>query len=172
MDAGALCGSREVRHRALPQRRRRRERSARAIERRPGAADGPDLSGSAPKEQNMGAPLRLASGHGGLQATKRPVRLRPLPHQPARHLPPVRAQHGQGSGPAKSTFEASKWQRYRSKMRATGSHSTGKGILFRDRSHFAHCCVGKLGHRATMPSACRLALNKMASNLEGGFSRS
>ncbi|MEQ1552248.1 serine hydrolase [Sphingorhabdus sp.] len=33
-------------------------------------------------------------------------------------------------------FEASKWQRYRSKMPAGDSHSTGKGILLRDRSHF------------------------------------
>jgi hypothetical protein len=36
----------------------------------------------------------------------------------------------------------------------------------RDLTHFAHCCVGKLGHRTTMPSACRLALSKMASNLD------
>jgi hypothetical protein len=41
-----------------------------------------------------------------------------------------------GSGPLKSTFAASKWQRYRSKMSASGSHSACKGILFRDRSHF------------------------------------
>jgi carboxymethylenebutenolidase len=41
-----------------------------------------------------------------------------------------------GSGPIKSTFAASKWQRYRSKMAAVGSHSACKGILFRDRSHF------------------------------------
>ena len=41
-----------------------------------------------------------------------------------------------GSGPLKSTFAASKWQRYRSKMAAAGSHSACKGILFRDRSHF------------------------------------
>lgn len=36
----------------------------------------------------------------------------------------------------------------------------------RDLTHFVHCRVGKLRHRTTMPSACRLALNKMASNLE------
>jgi hypothetical protein len=41
-----------------------------------------------------------------------------------------------GSGPLKSTFAASKWQRYRSKMSAVGSKSACKGILFRDRSHF------------------------------------
>jgi len=41
-----------------------------------------------------------------------------------------------GSGPIKSTFAASKWQRYRSKMAAAGSHSACKGILLRDRSHF------------------------------------
>jgi thiazole synthase len=41
-----------------------------------------------------------------------------------------------GSGPIKCTVEASKWQRYRSKMPAADSHSTGKGILFRDQSHF------------------------------------
>jgi hypothetical protein len=34
-----------------------------------------------------------------------------------------------GSGPLKSTFAASKWQRYRSKMSAAGSHSACKGIL-------------------------------------------
>ncbi len=35
-----------------------------------------------------------------------------------------------------------------------------------DLTHFVHCLVGKLGHRTTMPSACRLTLNKMASNLD------
>jgi hypothetical protein len=30
---------------------------------------------------------------------------------------------------------------------------------------FVHCCVGKLGLRTTKPIACRLALNKIASNL-------
>ena len=41
-----------------------------------------------------------------------------------------------------------------------------------DLTHFAHGRVGKLGHRTTMPSACRLALCKMASNLDGLFNRS
>ena len=35
-----------------------------------------------------------------------------------------------------------------------------------DLTHFVHCVVGKFGHRTTMPISCRLALNKMASNLE------
>ena len=34
-----------------------------------------------------------------------------------------------GLGPLKSTFAASKWQRYLSKMAAAGSHSACKGIL-------------------------------------------
>ena len=38
-----------------------------------------------------------------------------------------------------------------------------------DLTHIVHCCVGKLGLRPTKPSACRLALNNMASNREGGF---
>ena len=41
----------------------------------------------------------------------------------------------------------------------------------RDLTHFAHCCVGKIGHSTTMPNACRLALSKMASNLERAFDR-
>ena len=36
-----------------------------------------------------------------------------------------------------------------------------------DLTHFVHCYVGKLGLRTTKPGAYRLALNKMASNLEG-----
>jgi PRC-barrel domain len=43
---------------------------------------------------------------------------------------------GLGSGPIKYAFEALKWQRYRRKMPAADSHSTGKGILLRDRSQF------------------------------------
>jgi hypothetical protein len=34
-----------------------------------------------------------------------------------------------------------------------------------DLSHFVHCCVGKARLRTTKPPLCRLALNKMASNL-------
>ncbi|MEQ1538905.1 MAG: NAD(P)-binding domain-containing protein [Sphingorhabdus sp.] len=41
-----------------------------------------------------------------------------------------------GSGLIKNAFEASKWQRYRRKMAAADSHSIGKVILRRDRSHF------------------------------------
>jgi hypothetical protein len=36
-----------------------------------------------------------------------------------------------------------------------------------DLAHFAHGVVGKLVHRTTMHCARRLALSKMASNLEG-----
>ena len=38
-----------------------------------------------------------------------------------------------------------------------------------DLTHFVHCRVGKLGLRTTKSGAYRLALNKMASNREGGF---
>jgi len=41
-----------------------------------------------------------------------------------------------------------------------------------DLTHFVHCRVGKLGLRTTKSGAHRLALNKMASNHEGGFNRS
>lgn len=34
-----------------------------------------------------------------------------------------------------------------------------------DLDHFAHCCVGKARLKTTKPALCRLALNKMASNL-------
>ena len=54
-----------------------------------------------------------------------------------------------GSGPLKSTFAASRRPS--------------------DLTHFAHCHVGKLGLRTNKPCACRLALNSMASNREGGF---
>jgi hypothetical protein len=36
----------------------------------------------------------------------------------------------------------------------------------KDLTHFAQSVVGKLGHRTTMPGACRLTLSKMASNLD------
>jgi len=38
-----------------------------------------------------------------------------------------------------------------------------------DLTHFVDCHVGKLGLRTTKSGACRLALNKMAPNREGGF---
>jgi hypothetical protein len=38
-----------------------------------------------------------------------------------------------------------------------------------DLTHIVHCHVGKLGLRTTKSRACRLALNNMASNREGGF---
>ena len=41
-----------------------------------------------------------------------------------------------------------------------------------DLAHFAHGIVGKLGHSTTMPGACRLALSKMASNLDEILNRS
>ena len=41
-----------------------------------------------------------------------------------------------------------------------------------DLTHFVQCCVGKTRLRTTKPALCRLAPNKMASNLEGGFNRS
>jgi hypothetical protein len=41
-----------------------------------------------------------------------------------------------------------------------------------DVTHFAHGVVGKLAPRTTRLCACRLALSKMASNLEGTFSGS
>ena len=36
-----------------------------------------------------------------------------------------------------------------------------------DLTHFVHCRVGKARLRTAKPAPCRLALNKMASNLEG-----
>ena len=41
-----------------------------------------------------------------------------------------------------------------------------------DLTHFVHCFVGTLGLRTTKPVACRLALNKMVSNLVDLFNRS
>ena len=41
-----------------------------------------------------------------------------------------------------------------------------------DLNHFVHCCVGKARLRTTKPSLCRLALNKIASNLDGLLNRS
>ena len=41
-----------------------------------------------------------------------------------------------------------------------------------DLTHFVHCIVGKARLRTTKPALCRLTLNKMASNLEGGFNGS
>jgi hypothetical protein len=41
-----------------------------------------------------------------------------------------------------------------------------------DLTHFVHCYVGKARLRTTKPALCRLALNKMASNLEGVFNKS
>jgi len=38
-----------------------------------------------------------------------------------------------------------------------------------DLTHFVHSCVGKAHLRTTKPPRCRLALNKMASNRDGGF---
>ena len=42
----------------------------------------------------------------------------------------------------------------------------------KDLSHIVHCRVGKARLRITKSTLCRLALNNMASNLEGGFNRS
>jgi len=36
----------------------------------------------------------------------------------------------------------------------------------KDLTHFVHCRVGKARLRTTKPTLCRLALNKMASNLD------
>src|SRR3546814_17437359 len=41
-----------------------------------------------------------------------------------------------GSGPLNSTFEASKWRRYRAWAGAAGSIATRKAAQARDRSHF------------------------------------
>jgi hypothetical protein len=54
-----------------------------------------------------------------------------------------------GSGPLKSTLAASRRPS--------------------DLAHTVHCRVGKLELRTTKSCACRLALNNMASNREGGF---
>jgi hypothetical protein len=72
-------------------------------------------------------------------------------------------------------IEASKWQRYRSKMPAADSGSTGKGILLRDRSHFdvpkgfasfGPCRCQKALRYIHIPAAFFLALSQMASNLD------
>ncbi|WP_397604250.1 hypothetical protein, partial [Sphingorhabdus sp.] len=39
----------------------------------------------------------------------------------------------------------------------------------KDLTHFAQGVFGKLGLRTTKSRACRIALSKMASNHEGGF---
>ena len=38
-------------------------------------------------------------------------------------------------------------------------------LSLRDLTDFVQCCVGKAGFRTTKPAPCRLALNKIASNL-------
>ena len=40
-----------------------------------------------------------------------------------------------------------------------------------DLTDFVHYCVGKARLRTTKPPLCRLALNKIASNLEGAVNR-
>src|SRR3546814_5775605 len=57
--------------------------------------------------------------------------LRP-PSQAETAPPPLRL----GSGPINSTFEASKWRRYRAWAGAAGSIATRKAAQARGRSHF------------------------------------
>ena len=85
------------------------------------------------------------------------------------------------SGPLKFTFAASKWRGYRREMAAVRQlfclqgHFTLRSKPFwrpKDLAHFAHGVFGKLGLRTTKPCACRIAMNKMASNRESDFKRS
>src|SRR3546814_741079 len=90
----------------------------------------------------------------------------------------VLAGVGLGSGPLNSTFEASKWRRYRVRADAAGSIATRKVARARDRSHFGvasrfdRFCpwlrrkVLKYPH---IPTPFLLALCKIASNLERGI---
>ena len=86
-----------------------------------------------------------------------------------------------GSGPINSTFEASKWRRYRALADAAGSIAPRKAAKVRDRSHFGvpagfdRFCPGqrrKVWKYNHIPAPFLLALSKIASNLERGINGS